>query len=578
MNREDPSPEPEDAPRRAAADSKGYEVESLETGPSLRDYLAVLWRRKLYILLATVIAVGVALSYSFRQNAKYTTTAEVLVLPVNFSPTEPADQQAPANMVNEVEVVTSAAVTDLVARRLEAADLRMADVTVDTPVTSGLLTIEAVSTDPASARATADAFAESYLEFRRDVVLEDLRSISEPIQALLDEINTSLIQTQQSLAEAQSESARSALQIRLGSLFTQRSLLEQKLNELLLPENLRVGEVLQPAPLPVVPFSPDHTRTGSFALFVGLSLGVGIAFLRDRLDPRLRGRDELERLTGAPVLGEIPRGRHRTSRRGPHLTDLQDAEPPVAEAYRTLRTSLSARIPSQGMATLVITSPHRAEGKTAVTTNLAVSLARSGRRVVIISDDLAGPWLQPVFGSPDRRRLTDVLKGKGLIGDSLASTPIQGVWALQAGYASSDFEMLITTRGVKQVLSVLRDRADVLLIDAPPVLENADALALAASSDGVLLVADVSRTAALSVGETTRHLDHVAAHVVGAVLMNADRARDRSMGRRRRLPIDQRRQDASGPGRTAPPPDDLGFGRLERSDEREASREASSRG
>jgi capsular exopolysaccharide synthesis family protein len=555
-------------------------VEPLETGPSLRDYLAVLWRRKWYIVLATMIAVGVALSYSFRQTPKYATTSEVLVLPVNFSPTEPAGQQAPANMVNEVEVVTSAAVTDLVARRLEAAGHRMADVTVETPVTSGLLTIEAVSTDPASARATADAFAESYLEFRRDVVLEDLRAISEPIQALLDEITTNLIQTQQSLAEAQSESARSALQIRLGSLFTQRSLLEQKLNEVILPENLRVGEVLQPAPLPVVPFSPDHIRTGSFALFVGLSLGVGIAFLRDRLDPRLRGRDELEVLTGAPVLGAIPRGRSRITRRAPHFTDLQDADPPVVEAYRTLRTSLSPQISSHGMATLVITSPHRAEGKTAVATNLAVSLARSGKRVVIISDDLAGPWLQPVFGSSDRRRLTDVLKGRGLIEDSLVSTPIQSVWALLAGYGSSEFERLITMEGVvRRVLSGLRDRADVLLIDAPPVLENADALTLASFADGVLLVADVSLTTATAVREARRQLDHVAAHVVGAVLMNADGARDRSTTQRRRRPIDRRREDSTGPARTSRAPEDLGFGRFERSGDHESSsREASSRG
>lgn len=554
-------------------------MEPLEAGPSLRDYLAVLWWRRWYIVLATIIAVGVALSYSFRQTAKYTATSQVLVLPVNFSPTEPADQQAPANMVNEVQVVTSAAVTDLVAQRLEAADLRMADVTVETPVTSGLLTIEAVSTDPASARATANAFAESYLEFRRDVVLEDLRAISEPIQALLDEINTSLIETQQSLAEAQTESARSALQIRLGSLFSQRSLLEQKLNELILPENLRVGEVLQPAPLPVVPFSPDHTRTGSFALFVGLSLGVGIALLRDRLDPRLRGRDELELVTGAPVLGAIPRGRSETIRRAPHFTDLQDADPPVAEAYRTLRASLSAQISWHGMATLVITSPYRAEGKTAVATNLATSFARSGKRVVIISDDLAGPWLQPVFGSPDRKRLTDVLKGRGLIGDSLVSTPIQGVWALQAGYDSPEFEKLITAKGVKHVLSVLRDRADVLLIDAPPVLENADALTLASFADGVLLVADASLTTATTVREARRHLDHVAAQVVGAVLMNADRARDRSTTQRRRRPIDRRRGDSSDPVRTGLAPEDPGFGRLERSDGHEASRrEASSSG
>jgi capsular exopolysaccharide synthesis family protein len=507
-------------------------VERPEASPTLRDYLAVVWRRKWYVLLVTIVVLAVAFLYTTRQTPLYKSSAEVLVLPVNFSPTEPSTQEAPANMVNEVRVATSSEVTQLAADELEKRGLSMAGVSVDTPTGSGLLVIEAVSPNPASAQATADAFANAYLKFRLNVILDDLRAISAPLQRRLGIINNELIQTQQSLLEGGSESAQAGLQIRLGSLFSQRSLLEQKLNELVLPENLRVGEVLQPAVLPAEPFSPDRTKIGSFALFVGLSLGVGIAFLRDRLDPRLRGREELEIEAEAPVLGTIPSDRARIRRRAPRLASLQQADSPTAEAYRVLRAKLSASVGPREVASLVITSPHSREGTTTVTANLAVAFARSGRRTIVISDDLSGPALQLCFPSPNGIGLPDVLKERALVQAALMPASIPYLWGLHGGYATSDFEALISTDALKRMRSELGNIADVVLIDAPPVLEDADTLTLASLVGGVLLVADVSRTTATSVREAKLQLEHLAVRVVGAVLMNANKARSQTTPRR----------------------------------------------
>ena len=141
-----------------------------------------------------------------------------------------------------------------------------------TPVegTQSLL-FEAVSQSAEDAQRTAQAFADAYLEFRRNEVLDDLVTASKPIQELLDEIDSQLQDVQRQLLEEDlSESDRTSLQIQFNSLLTQRGALEARLNELVLPENINVGEVLQDASFPFGPFSPDHARTLTFAVFVGL--------------------------------------------------------------------------------------------------------------------------------------------------------------------------------------------------------------------------------------------------------------------------------------------------------------------
>jgi capsular exopolysaccharide synthesis family protein len=508
-----------------------------EANPSLREYLSVLWRRKGYIVLITILVLGVAMFYSTRQTPRYRSSSQVLVLPVNFSPTEPSGQGTSANMINEVGIMTSSNVRRLAAQQLQRSGIPMSPVTVDTPVASGILVVEASSPIPASAQATANAFAEAYLQFRLDSVLDDLRAISEPIEARLETINRGVIKTQNDLLDAKTEAARSSLQITLGSLFTQRSLLEQKLNELVLPENLRVGEVLQPAALPTVPYSPNHGRTAGFALFVGLCLGVGAAFLSDRLDPRLKSRDDLETQAKAPVIGMIPRTTGRGRSRVP-LPILQEPESPAGQAYRILRASLLTAMAPDDMKTVVVTSPHRGEGKTAVTANVAVALARSGRRVIVVSDDLAEPPLAELFGPVDGASLYELVERNWTV-----ETPIQNLWVVEGKSTSSDFETLMATDRMEQVLSQLGSAMDIVLIDSPAVLDDADVAVLAPLAHAVLLVADGSRTTGLSVREARRQLDQVGARVLGAVLTNAD-----ELGDHRRTPSRRSTRDVGRRG------------------------------
>jgi uncharacterized protein involved in exopolysaccharide biosynthesis len=276
-----------------------------QPAPELRAYLATLWRRKWYIVAVLGVVVPTALFYSSRQTPLYDSTAEVLVRPVNFDPTLPPSAGGFLNMLTEERIASSGAVASIASDRLGGS--LPASIEVSSVEGTQSLLFRAVSSDPAAAQKTAQAFARAYLDHRRGEVLADLDAASQPLQDRIAQIDLQLQDVQRQLFEENpSESEKTSLQIQLNSLLTQRGSLEARLNDLVLPENISVGEILQDAPFPFGPFSPDHRRTLIFAVFVGLSLGIGIAFLRDRLDRGIRGRDDLEEHVGAPALGIIP--------------------------------------------------------------------------------------------------------------------------------------------------------------------------------------------------------------------------------------------------------------------------------
>src|SRR5439155_5965358 len=148
------------------------------------------------------------------------------------------------------------------------------------------------------------------------------------------------------------------------------------------------GQIIAAATVPGSPVSPDHIRTGAFAFVVGLALGIGLAFLRERLDDSIRTRQDLERRLGAPVLATIPRISRWKRSDEAFLVTLTDPKNPVSEPYRTLRTNLQFLSTKGDLQTILVTSATAGDGKTATTANLAIALAQAGRRVVLVSADL----------------------------------------------------------------------------------------------------------------------------------------------------------------------------------------------
>jgi polysaccharide biosynthesis transport protein len=503
----------------------------MNQGPlDLREYLSIIWARK-WILLAVVATTTVAaLVYSYRQTPLYTTSSEVIVRPARFDPKQPSAAFGFLNMKTEVQVANSSAVAELAREDLADEGVRPGGVSATVIEDSEAIVFTSTSPDPESARAAADAYADAYLTTRRSQVVTELEEARRPYETRIAEIDTELSQIARTI-ETLGESARSGvLTTRYSALLSERSDLTLQLGDLGEPENIQVGEVLRTATLPDSPSSPNHVRDGGLGLVVGLALGVGVAFFRDRLDDRMRGRDDLELQSGAPVLAFIP----QTHSRNPAPITLVQPESEATEAYKALSVRLLHLASQQKFKTLVITSALAGEGKTSTTANLAVALAMIGKRVVMISADLRRPRLQTYFPAEDGfLGLTQMLTSKRYpLEEALSETGVQNLWLLQSGpqIESPGPLELLSSESMIELMAELRSVADFVLIDTPPVMVSSDVAALARMIDGVLFVADPRQVQRPILEQARRELQLMDVPVVGVIVNRHDPRRFRSYG------------------------------------------------
>jgi capsular exopolysaccharide synthesis family protein len=491
----------------------------------LRDYLALLWRRKWIIAAMTVVAVGAALFYSYRQVPIFASSSEVVVRPVRLDPSQAArGTWGFVQMETEVRLANSAAVTELANEKLEASGVEPAEEVSATRLEdSESVQFSATALTPESAQASAQAWAESYLELRMEQAVADLEDVRRP---LMDEINrlTRRINIQlQIIARNQGVNPERAsrAQAAHATLVSERSLLRQDLFRYVSPESLHVGEIVRSAQTPTAPANRNHVTTGALALLVGLSLGVGVAYLRDRLDPRVRGAEELEVHSGGPVLAFIPSG---TPLKDKMPIAMAEPDSELADAYNALSFRLLRVAAEHGTRSVVVTSSLPQEGKSSMVANLGVSIARSGKRVVLISADLRRPGLLTYFPHWDGRGLVDLVRDESTMNDSLSPTSVPNLWVLHGGSSlrgTSPLE-IVQSDGMQQVLSELTSWADLVLIDTPPLLGAFDASALATFADGVLFVADGKRASGNTVEQARRELELSGATVIGVVVNRYD--------------------------------------------------------
>ena len=202
------------------------------------------------------------------------------------------------------------------------------------------------------------------------------------------------------------------------------------------------------------------------------------------------------------------------------LITITDPRSPVAEAYRRLRTNLEFASLDSSLRTLLVTSAGPDEGKSTTLSNLAVSIAQAGRRVILVDGDLRHPRLHELFGLDNRQGLTTVV-GQASGDIPLQESGVNGLRVLAAGPLPDIPADLIASPAVETLIATLREQADIVLFDAPPVVAVTDAAVLASKVDGVLLVINAGRTRREYAQRAKAVLAQVHARVVGAVLTNA---------------------------------------------------------
>ncbi len=210
-----------------------------------------------------------------------------------------------------------------------------------------------------------------------------------------------------------------------------------------------------------------------------------------------------------------------------NLITLTDPRSPISEAYRSLRTNLSFYSLDNPLRSLVVTSPAKAEGKSTTIANLAVTMAQSGRKTILVDCDLRRPSLHALFDLRAEPGLTNVI----LHDDAalpLQETGVENLWLLASGPKPPNPADLLGSKKIDQLLAKLNEMADIILFDAPPVIAVTDAAVLGAKVDGVLLVINAGHTRRDHAERAKELLEKAKVRIIGATLTNAPK--DSSLG------------------------------------------------
>jgi polysaccharide biosynthesis transport protein len=444
--------------------------------PSLLDYLRVVGRWKLVFLLIVLLVPATAVAVSLSQTPTYRASADVLLDPaadtggqaVFIDPQRVAQTQAVLARVPEV--------ADAVLEDVPSADLDRKEFlessTVSTTLGSDVLTFSVENSDPQLAMELATGYANAFTEYRQG--LETVHAPSAEVVRTADEAP-------------------------------------------------KVG--------------PRTVRNGLIALCLGLVIALIIVFLADALDTRVRSVDSIREALGLPLLGRLPTPPSR-QRKGNGLVMLADPTSHEAEPYRVLRTSLEFANADHSFRTIMITSAADAEGKSTTVANLAVTLARAGRRVILIDADLSSPHLHRLFGLDEQPGLTDLALGDTRLEEALRPIGLKGE-ASEADHASRRMDRtgslevlpggstlqdkLGFENAVGRIIHRIRDRADIVLVGAPPLLMG-DAIALSAHVDAVVVVARLKALRMSTLEDMSRILDASPATKLGFIVTGVDQS------------------------------------------------------
>jgi capsular exopolysaccharide synthesis family protein len=272
---------------------------------------------------------------------------------------------------------------------------------------------------------------------------------------------------------------------------------------------------VQNASVPSAPVAPNKKVDIALGLLLGLALGIGIAVLLDVLDTSVKSAEDLEAISESAVLGVI--GFDSEAAKSPLIVQT-DPHSPRAEAFRQLRTNLQFVDIDHPVKSIVITSSIPQEGKSTTTANLAITLAQAGLKVVLVEADLRRPKLMQYLGVEGAVGVTSVLIGRVSLDDALQPWGNGSLMVLPSGPTPPNPSELLGSQGMAELISALESRADIVLVDAPPLLPVTDAAVLAKICDGALLIVRHGVTSREQVARAVESLRVVDAHLIGNVL------------------------------------------------------------
>ncbi len=430
----------------------------------IREYARVLRKRWRLILLCTLLALAAATSATLVATPMYQASAQLFVSTAtgadgNVSGLQAGGQFAQQRVKSYADIVNSPPVTEAVVRELGlgvSARRLEASIEASAPLDTVLINVDVTDEDPLQAQRIANSVAQQF----------------------------TLV-----AAELETREGERASPVKVS--------------------------VVRSADLPRGPVSPRPTLNLALGLLVGLALGVGAAVLRDTLDTSIKDVNEVREQLDLPTLGLI--GYDSESARRPLIAQL-DPHSTRAEAFRQLRTNLQFLDIDRPPRSIVLTSSLPQEGKSTTACNLAITLEQAGVRVILVEGDLRRPRLADYLGIEGAIGLTDVLVGRAKLEDVLQPWGPGDLRVLASGPTPPNPSELLGSAQMSELLIRLEDEADLVLIDAPPLLPVTDAAILSTQSSGTIMIVRAGSTTKEQASRAVGILRDVDAQVYGVVL------------------------------------------------------------
>ncbi|HEX3325610.1 MAG TPA: polysaccharide biosynthesis tyrosine autokinase [Actinomycetota bacterium] len=500
------------------------------TGSDLNDYLQVLRYRKWSVLAIAFVVILSALAFTFQQTPIYTSSAQVNVVPSSLFIAQQG-QLVPPNMDTEKGLAQSESVATIVEKNLNltiSTKSLLDNLAVSVPTNTEILQFSYSSPKAAQAQQIAQGFADAYLQFRKEAAVAQVQDNVQPLRLRVRRIDSRLEHLATQIARTADPATLQRLQSRSNILQQSKSNLQTQIANITPSTSVQVGSVVAPAELPSAPSSPSLIKNMLLAVLVGVALGTGVAFLRERLDEHFTDRAELQAHVGASVLAVVPKVRGSQGRVAPILLSSSMPQSVAADAYRTLRAGVLFAASRTGAKVILVTSAFEGEGKTTTAANLAVALAQAGKRVILLSADLRKPRLHEFFGGSSPIGLATVLAGQTSIDRALVPSSIDELQILFSGGVRENAAELIGSEAMGRVLDNLRERSDFVIVDAAPILLVADTASLLPHTDGVLLVVDPAVSTRAAADDVREQLDQLQARRIGIVINNLEKSRARA--------------------------------------------------
>jgi succinoglycan biosynthesis transport protein ExoP len=267
----------------------------------------------------------------------------------------------------------------------------------------------------------------------------------------------------------------------------------------------------------------------SVAGFIGLAIGMGLAYLVDMADKSFRNPEEVRHELGVPILGHLPVIEQEGRKKKKKTTDLPSSVADIvcthhrpkttySEAYRAVRTALNFGIRGEGHKVIQVTSPDPGDGKSTLSANLAVCMAQSGRRVLLVDADFRRPRVHRLFGIDAGVGMSAVIKGTADLPEVVVPTEIDNLFILPCGPRPSNPSELLSSTRFSELIHVLREQYDIVIIDTPPVLAVTDPCVVAPRVDGVVLLIRITKHVRPHAKRALESLESLGANLIGIVV------------------------------------------------------------